>query len=92
MSWVSRRARWPSDSGVAPCNRCWAARARGRTGSSQLQQLGLGLAHQRHKHFAHPPALSAKAAHHLLEVVLELVRLRLQRGARAGALARLWTR
>ena len=31
---------------------------------SQLQQLRLGLAHQRHKHFPHPPALATEAAHH----------------------------
>src|SRR5215211_5355960 len=51
---------------------------------SQLQQLRLRLAHQRHKHFAHSPALSAEAAHDLLEVVLELLRLRLQRRALSG--------
>jgi len=53
---------------------------------SHLQQLRLGLAHQRHKHFAHPPALAPEAAHNLREVVLELLRLRLQRRALGGAL------
>jgi hypothetical protein len=45
------------------------------------QQLPLSLAHQRHKHFPHAPALSAKAAHPPLEVLLELARLRLERCA-----------
>ena len=51
-----------------------------------LQQLRLGLAHQRHKHVSHPPTLAAEAAHHLRQVVLELLRLRLQRRALGGAL------
>ena len=46
----------------------------------------LGLAHQRHPHVAHPPALAADAAHPLLEVVLEWLRVRLQRRAPGGAL------
>ena len=90
MSWVSRRARCSSDSCGAPCRCAWAARARGRTCCSHLQQLRLGLAHQRHKHVSHPPALAAEAAHHLRQVVLELLRLRLQRRALGGALAQLW--
>ena len=56
------------------------------------QQLGLGLAYQRHEDFAHPSALSAEAAHELLEVVLEVQSLRLQLCALGDALARLWTR
>ena len=41
--------------------------------------------------FPHPPTLAAEAAHHLREVVLEVLRLRLQRRALGGALARLST-
>jgi hypothetical protein len=42
---------------------------------SQLQQWRLGLAYQRHKHAAHPPALAAEAAHPLGEVLLDLLYL-----------------
>jgi len=55
---------------------------------SSLQQWRLGLAHQRHKHLAHPPTLAAEAAHNLREVMLALLRLRLQGGALGGALGR----
>jgi hypothetical protein len=48
--------------------------------------LGLGPADERHKHLADPPTLAAEAAHHLLEVLLELLRLRLQRRALGGVL------
>jgi hypothetical protein len=50
------------------------------------QQLPLRLPDQPHKHFPHAPALSAKATHDLLEVVLKLLRFHLQRGARGSAL------
>jgi hypothetical protein len=53
---------------------------------SPLQQLRLGLAHQRHKHVPHPPALATEAAHHLLEGMLELLGLPLQPCASGGAL------
>jgi hypothetical protein len=53
---------------------------------SHLQQGRLRLAHQRDTHFAHPPALATEAAHHLLEVVLELRCMPLQRRASGGAL------
>ena len=53
----------------------------------------LGLAHQRHPHVAHPPALAADAAHPLLEVVLEWRLGRLQRRAPGGAMGgRGWDR
>jgi hypothetical protein len=42
---------------------------------STLQQLRLGLAYQRHKHFSHPSTLPAEAAHNLLEVVLQVLRV-----------------
>ena len=45
---------------------------------SQLQQVRLRLAYQRHQHAAHPPALAAEAAHQLCEVLLELLCLPLQ--------------
>jgi hypothetical protein len=48
----------------------------------------LGLAYQRHKHLAYPPTLAAEAAHHLRQVLLELLRLRLQGRAPGGALGR----
>jgi hypothetical protein len=51
-----------------------------------LQQLRLCLAYQCHKHFPHPPALAAEAAHKLPEVLLELLRLGLQGNALCGAL------
>src|SRR5713226_2799152 len=51
-----------------------------------FQQVLLGLAYQRHKHLALPAALPAEAAHDLGEVVLELLRLGLQRRALGGAL------
>ena len=53
---------------------------------SPLPPWRLGLAHQRHPHVAHPPALAADAAHPLLEVVLEWLRVRLQRRAPGGTL------
>ena len=52
---------------------------------SQLQQLPLGLAHQCHQHLPHPPALATKAPHHLLELVLEWLCVRLQCRAPGGA-------
>jgi len=55
---------------------------------STLQQLRLGLAYQRHKHFPHPPTLPTEAAHNLLEVVLQVLRVRRQRHALGGALSR----
>lgn len=55
---------------------------------SQCQQLRLRLAHQRHKHFSHPSALAAEAAHQFLEVVLEFLRLHLHRRGLGGALRR----
>ena len=51
-----------------------------------LQQLRFRLAHQGHKHLALAPALAAKAAHNLGEVILEVVHLGLQRRARGRAL------
>ncbi len=56
--------------------------------SAYFQPLSLRLADQRHQHVAHPPALTAEAAHHLLELVLQLLRLRLQGCALGGALSR----
>src|SRR5918992_1190810 len=60
--------------------------SQGQDLASTLQQLRLGLAYQRHKHFSHPSTLPADAAHHLLEVVLQVLRVRLQRRALGGAL------
>ena len=54
---------------------------------SHLQQVRLGPADQRHKHFAYPPTLAAEAAHTLREVLLELLRLRLQCRALGSALS-----
>ena len=58
---------------------------------SQLQQLRLSLAYQGHKHVSHSPALATEAAHTLRDLVLEVLRLPLQRGAVDGVLAPLWT-
>ena len=44
-----------------------------------------GLAHYRHEDFALPATLATKAAHAPLEVVVERVSLRLQRGRLRGA-------
>ena len=74
------------------CKRCLHGPSQGQDLVIQRQQLRLGLAYQCHKHFPHPSALSAEAAHHLLEVVLEVLRVRLQRLPLRGALWRLWTR
>ena len=60
--------------------------SQGQDLASTLQQLRLGLAYQRHKHFSHPSTLPAEAAHNLLEVVLQVLRVRLQRRALGGAL------
>jgi hypothetical protein len=57
-------------------------------GTSPLQQLLFGLAHQRHEDFALPPALPAKAAHDLLEVPVERAGLRRHCGGSRGALRR----
>ena len=57
-------------------------------GAAHLQQLCFRLAHQLHEDFALPPALSAKAAHDFLQVVLDRVRLGRQRGGSLGALLR----
>jgi hypothetical protein len=58
----------------------------GQDWRAHLQQAGLGLAHQRDQHVPHAPALAAEAAHPLPEVLLEVLRLRLQRRALSGAL------
>src|SRR5712691_3181558 len=50
-----------------------------------LKQVLFRLAHQCHEHFALAAALPAEAAHNLPEVVVELVRLGLQRRALGGA-------
>ena len=65
--------------------------SQGQDLASTLQQLRLGLAYQCHKHFPHPPALSAEAAHNLLKVVLELVGLHLQL-CPVWCTGQLWTR
>ena len=57
----------------------------GSHGTAQLQQLLFGLAHDHHQDFALPATLAAKAAHASLEVVVERVGLRLQRGRWRGA-------
>jgi len=57
-------------------------------GAATLPELLFCLAHQRHADFALPAALSTKAAHDLREVVVEGVRLGLQRGRGRGALRR----
>jgi len=54
---------------------------------SALQQLRFRLAHHPHKHFALAPALATKAVHELGEVVLEVLRLGLQRRACGRALS-----
>ena len=86
MSWVSRRARCSSDSCVSAVQALLHGPSQGQDSVSTRQQLGLGLAYQCHKHFPHPPALSAETAHNLLEVVLELVGLHLQLCTLCGAL------
>jgi hypothetical protein len=53
-----------------------------------LQQLRFSLADQAHEDFALAPALPAKAAHDLLEVVVKRLGLALQRGRWRGALRR----
>jgi len=53
---------------------------------ASLQPWPLGLAYQCHTHVAHPPALSAEAAHQLLEGVLEWLRVRRQCRTLGGAL------
>ena len=57
-------------------------------GAATLPELLFCLAHQRHADFALPAALSTKAAYDLREVVVEGVRLGLQRGRGRGALRR----
>ena len=59
--------------------------SQGQDLASTRQQLRLGLAYQRHKHVAPPSTLPAEAAHHLLEVVLQVLRVRLPRRALGGA-------
>lgn len=57
-------------------------------GAATLQELLFCLAYERHEDFALPAALATKAAHDLREVVVERVRLGLQRGRLRGALRR----
>src|SRR5882672_2113233 len=54
-------------------------------GTPSRQQLRFRLAHHAHKHLALSATLAAKAAHDLGEVLLELLRLGLQRRARDHA-------
>ena len=58
----------------------------GRNGTAQVQQVLFGLAHQRDEDFALAPALAAKATHHLLEVLAQLMYLVCQRGGGESAL------
>src|SRR5215475_7700990 len=57
----------------------------GSHGTAQLPQLLFGLAHDCYQDFALPATLAAKAAHASLEVMVERVGLRLQRGRLRGA-------
>lgn len=54
--------------------------------AADLQELRFGVAYQFHEDFALPSALAAKVAHDLLQVVLKLLGLRLERGDSCGAL------
>jgi hypothetical protein len=53
---------------------------------SHLQQVRFCLAHQPYKHVPYPPTLATEAAHHLPEVVLELLDLPLEGCVSGGAL------
>lgn len=57
-------------------------------GAAPLSKLLFGLAYQRHEDFALPAALATTAAHDLREVVVERVRLGLQRGRLRGTVGR----
>ena len=59
---------------------------------SQCQPWRLRLAHQRHTHVSHPPALAAEAAHQFLEVVLECLRVLAAPPWPGWCTAQLWTR
>ena len=69
-----------------PVQVCLGGPRQGQHLLSHLQQLPLGLAHQHDKHLAHPPALAAEAAHHLLKGTLELLRFLSRHGALGDAL------
>src|SRR6266508_872916 len=65
---------------------CLGSPRQGQDLFSHLEQVRLGPADERHKHVADPPTLAAEAAHPLRQVLLELLRLRLQRRALGGTL------
>ena len=65
----------------------------GGNGAAQLQELLFGLAHQRHgRTSALTAALAPKAAHNLLEGLVERLCLGLQRGRLRGPSRRRWSR
>lgn len=60
----------------------------GHDGLAKVEQVLFGLAHQTEEDFALATTLPTKAVHDLLQGMLELLGLRLQRGRWRGPLSR----